>query len=262
MDGLVYPMNDVCSLMAKPLFSMQEIELIDPLKVPSHIAIIMDGNRSWAKARGLSPLIGHWEGAEVLMEIVRAASDLGVKVLTVYSFSTENWSRAPEEVASLMKIFEVYLRQKRDLMVKEGIRIHMIGDLSRFPESVQQAFQEAKEATEHNDKIKLVLALNYGARDEIRRAVQKIIALYEQGLIRSDEVTEELISHNLDTGMWEDPDLVIRTSGQLRVSNFLLWQISYAELYITEKQWPDFSPKDLLEAILAYQVRIRRLGGA
>ena len=241
------------------LFSSSERALLDPMRIPKHIAIIMDGNRRWARQREMAPMMGHWEGAEVLTDVVRAASELGVKTVTVYSFSTENWSRPDVEIETLMNIFEIYLLQKKELMISEGIRIGMIGDLARLPESVRQTFLAAKQATAHCQKIDLVLALNYGSRDEIRRAFEKILSLHEKEPIR--EITEDLIAKHLDTCSWGDPDLIIRTSGEFRMSNFLLWQLSYAEIYITEKLWPDFSPRDLLAAVIEYQRRNRRLGG-
>ncbi len=243
------------------IFNSDDLTRVDQLKVPKHVAIIMDGNRRWAKQRGLPPMMGHWEGAEVLTDVVRAASELGIQTVTVFSFSTENWLRTEEEVAALMQLFEVYLIRKKEWMIREGVRLETIGDLDRFPRHVQEAFLAAKKATEHCRKINLVLALNYGARDEIRRAMVKIIELNQRHPFSPDDLTEDLISRHLDTSPWADPELMIRTSGELRVSNFLLWQISYAEIYVTEKLWPDFSPRDLLEAVEAFQRRGRRLGG-
>lgn len=222
-----------------------------------HIAIIMDGNRRWAKQRGLSPVMGHWKGAEVLMDVVKGASELGVKTLTVYAFSTENWNRSENEIEELMDIFEVYLSRKKDFMVREGVRLETIGDVSRLPQRVQDALQTTKKATENCDKINLVLALNYGGRNEIQRAISKMI----DDKIESSAVTEKLISEYLDTHPWGDPELVIRTSGELRVSNFLLWQISYSEIYVTDVLWPEFTPQHLFEAALEFQKRGRRLGG-
>lgn len=249
------------SIESKPLFSPEEISALDPARIPKHIAIIMDGNRRWAKQRGLPLMMGHWEGAEVLTDVVRAASELGVKTVTVYAFSTENWSRPGNEIEALMDIFQLYLIRKKELMVREGIRIGRIGDFSRLSESVQEAFEVARKATEHCRKVDLVLALNYGSRDEIRRTLSKILALHERERFRPEDLTEDLIAQNLDTSHWGDPELMIRTSGERRVSNFLLWQISYAEIYTTEKLWPDFSPRDLFDAIADYQKRNRRLGG-
>lgn len=243
------------------LFSSDDINRLDLLRIPKHVAVIMDGNRRWAKERGLPPIMGHWEGAEVLVDIVRAASELGIQTITVYSFSTENWLRSGEEIEALMQLFEVYLIRQKDRMVREGIRLETIGDISRLPKHVKEAFTFTQNATQHCSKINLVLALNYGARDEIRRAMIKILELNQNQKIQPFDLTEDLIARHLDTSRWGDPELMIRTSGELRVSNFLLWQISYAEIYVTEKLWPDFTPKDLLDAVMAYQKRGRRLGG-
>lgn len=242
---------------SKTFFSAEELSRIDPTKIPKHIAIIMDGNRRWAKQRGLPAMMGHWEGAETLTEIIRAASDLNVKTLTVFAFSTENWGRPQNEVEDLMNIFELYLMRKKEHMIRDGVRLDAIGDLSRLPERVRAAFYQTKKGTEHCDKINLVLALNYGGRDEIRRAMVKMM----QENISPDQITEECISKHLDTSRFGDPDLLIRTSGEMRVSNFLLWQMCYAEIFSTEILWPNFSPKELFEAILVYQRRNRRLGG-
>jgi undecaprenyl diphosphate synthase len=234
-----------------------DLSRLDLSKIPKHVAIIMDGNRRWARQRGLTPIAGHWEGAEVLTDIVRAASEVGIETVTVYSFSTENWLRPEPEVESLMHLFEVYLTKKKEAMLRDGIRLDTIGDLGRFSPSLQTTFAEVKQATSRCNKINLVLALNYGARDEIRRAMVKIV----ERNFKPEELTEELISKHLDTSPWGDPELMIRTSGELRVSNFLLWQISYAEIYVTEKLWPDFQPKDLIEALEVFQKRGRRIGG-
>jgi len=242
---------------AKTLYSPEELSRIDPLKVPRHVAIIMDGNRRWAKQRGLPPIMGHQEGAEALADVLRAASELGVKTLTVYTFSTETWKRPQNEVEDLMNIFELYLMRKREQMVRDGVCLDAIGDLSRLPERVLKAFYQTKKATERCDRIHLVLALNYGGRDEIRRALVKIL----EEKIPPDQLTEECIARHLDTHRFGDPDLLIRTSGEMRVSNFLLWQISYTEIFSTEILWPDFSPRELFEAVLAFQKRSRRLGG-
>ena len=241
---------------ASAVYSAEELSKIDLLNIPKHIAIIMDGNRRWAKQRGLPPIMGHWEGAETLTDVVKAASELGVKTLTVYAFSTENWGRSDSEVEDLMNIFELYLMRKREMMVRDGVHLDAIGDLNRFPERVLNAFYQTKKATEHCEKINLLLALNYGGRDEIRRAVVKIL----EEKMDSHQITEECIARHLDTFRYGDPDLLIRTSGEMRVSNFLLWQISYAEFFSTEVLWPDFSSKELLKAVEVFQVRSRRLG--
>ena len=238
------------------LFPPEQFSLLNPEKIPKHVAIIMDGNRRWAKQHKLPPAVGHWEGAEVLTDVVRGASEIGVKTLTVYAFSTENWVRPESEVEAVMNIFELYLIRKKEHMIRDGVRLDAIGDLSRLPSRVQDAFFQTKAATEHCDRINLVLALNYGGRDEIRRAIVKII---DSG-ISPEKLTEELIAKYLDTNRWGDPDLLVRTSGEMRVSNFLLWQISYAEIYVTHVLWPDFSTKQLLDAVMAFQKRSRRVG--
>lgn len=240
------------------IFSPEEISRLDQSRIPKHVAIIMDGNRRWSKLRGLPPMVGHWEGAEVLTDIVRASSQLGIKTLTLFAFSTENWGRPEGEIEALMNLFELYLVRKKEQMIRDGIRLDAIGHLSRLPENVHKAFLQTKKATEHCDKINLVLALNYGGRDEIRRAFVRIL---EEGITDAEKITEELIANHLDTSRWGDPDLLIRTSGELRVSNFLLWQISYAEIFVSDVLWPDFSHKQLLEAVLSFKGRNRRLGG-
>ena len=248
--------------LPKEVYSAGQLSLIDLKKGPRHIAIIMDGNRRWAQQRKLPPMAGHWEGAEALIHVVRSAMQLGVKTLTVYSFSTENWERPRQEIHALMNIFELYLVKQREWMVREGVRLDAIGDLARLPLQVKNAFEETKMMTKNGDRINLVLALNYGARDEIRRAVVKILQKNEKQKIEIDQITEDFIGDNLDTKVWGDPDLLIRTSGELRLSNFLLWQISYTELYMTDILWPDFSSQSLYEAVLSFQQRSRRRGGS
>lgn len=238
-------------------YTLDELSLLDPSNIPEHIAIIMDGNRRWAKQRGLPPMMGHWEGAETLTNVLKGAADLGVKTLTVYAFSTENWGRPVAEVEGLMDLFELYLMRQKEAMIRDGVRLHAIGDLSRLPQRVLEAFDQTQKATAKCDRINLALALNYGGRDEIRRAVLKIV----EEKLGPDQITEESISKRMDTHRFGDPELLIRTSGEMRVSNFLLWQISYAEIFSTEILWPDFSPKELLQAVLAFQRRSRRLGG-
>ena len=245
----------------KEFFSPEDFALFDREKGPRHIAIMMDGNRRWSRSKNLYPVRGHLEGAEVLNDVVRAAVLLGVQTLTVYAFSTENWNRPESEVESLMKIFELYLVRKRQLMMKEGIRLDAIGDISQLPIRVQKALQKTRQATCNNQKINLILALNYGGRDEIRRAIGRILVRHDEKKITPSELTEQFISQYLDTNRWGDPDLLIRTSGEMRVSNFLLWQISYTEFYVTDVLWPAFTPQELLRAVLAFQARHRRLGG-
>jgi undecaprenyl diphosphate synthase len=242
-------------------FSIEDLACFDSSRGPSHVAIMMDGNRRWSSQQGKQPIVGHWEGTEALTRIVRAAIQLNIRTLTVFAFSTENWKRSETEVVSLMQIFEAYLIQKKKLMIEEGIRLDAIGDLSRLPAQVLQAFYQAREATRHCEAINLVLALNYGGRDEIRRAFGRLLAQHEEKKIAPAELTEALIGQCMDTYPWGDPDLLIRTSGEMRVSNFLLWQISYSEFYVTDVLWPAFTPQELLRAVLAYQSRHRRQGG-
>lgn len=230
---------------------------IDLEKSPRHVAIIMDGNRRWAKGKNLPVSLGHWEGAEVLSQIVRTASRMGVKTLTVYAFSTENWERPSQEIEDLMSLFELYLAREKDAMVRDGVRLDAIGDLSRLPEKVYGAFAEVKEATAACEKITLLLALNYGARDEICRAIRKIVG---KGLL-PEEITEECVRKHLDTAAYPDPELIIRTSGEMRMSNFLLFQASYAEFFSVDLLWPEFSSREFSKVLLAYQNRLRRLGG-
>lgn len=235
---------------------------LDAGKIPKHVAIIMDGNRRWAKQHGLPSMMGHWEGANVLMDIVKTSAHLGIETLTVYAFSSENWSRSEEEVEALMTILEFYLIHKQEMMEQEGVRLSVIGDVERLPWRVQAAVASAKQRTAHCQRINLVLAINYGSRDEIRRAISKILAQHDREKISPRELTEDFIASHLDTAPFGDPDLLIRSSGELRVSNFLLWQISYAEIYTTEVLWPDFSSKQLVQALLAFQSRSRRKGAS
>lgn len=228
--------------------------------IPYHVAIIMDGNRRWAKQKDMPSAFGHWKGAEVLTDIVKAASNLGIKILTVYAFSTENWLRNPSEVEYLMQLFENYLIQQKDSMIQEGVKLDAIGDLSKLPARLLKVFYDVKEATRNGNKIELVLALSYGGRDDILRGIKSIIDDCEAGKLSKDEITETVFSNYLDTKKWHDPDLLIRTSGEKRLSNFLLWQLCYTEVVITEELWPDFSSECLENAISEYRQRKRRKG--
>lgn len=236
-------------------------EILDPLNIPYHIAFIMDGNRRWAKRHQRPVEMGYMKGADTIMTVVRSAAKLGVKVITVYAFSTENWNRNPDEIQSLMKIFQLYLNKMGQTMVQEGVRLETIGDLSPFPEDIKKNLQKTKERTKDGKEVDLVLALNYGGRDDVRRAALKVAEDIAIGKIDKDSFTEKMFSLYLDTAKWPDPDLLIRTSGELRVSNFLLWQISYSEVYITDVLWPDFTDRDLVLAIREFQKRTRRRGG-
>ena len=243
------------------IYSSDDLSLLDPSKIPKHVAIIMDGNRRWAKRQGLPAMMGHWKGAETLTKIVRAASELGIKTLTVYSFSTENWGRTREEVDALMHLFKIYLQKQRVPMQREGVRLDVIGDIKRLPSFVLEELEMSKVYTAHGKKIDLVLAMNYGGRDDIRRAFVAMMGDVERGRLSKEQVSEHLISQYLDTAKWPDPELLIRTSGERRQSNFLLWQLCYSEFYHTDVLWPDFDAHDLLQAVREHQLRQRRLGG-
>ena len=227
---------------------------IDLARVPRHVAIIMDGNGRWAKKRGLPRIFGHREGTKSVRDVVEAASKIGVQVLTLYSFSTENWSRPKIEIDGLMKLLKNKLRQEEASLNESNVRLETIGDISYLPQDVQDQLEESRNNLSQNTGLKLVLALNYGGRQDILQAVNRVV---EEGYTN---VTESLLSSHLHTSNLPDPDLLIRTSGEMRVSNFLLWQIAYAELYVTQIMWPDFRHQQFFEAILDYQTRERRFG--
>lgn len=227
---------------------------------PRHIAIIMDGNGRWAKERGWIRLKGHEQGAGSVQESLDACLEAGVEYLTLYAFSSENWKRPKLEVQGLMTLLEHYLGNKIEEMNQNGIRFNAIGRLSELPPAIQKRLQKAIDATAHNSKLTLTLALNYGARAEIVDATKAIARKVQQGILSLEQITEETISHHLYTTSMPDPDLFIRTSGEYRISNFLLWQLSYTELYITPKLWPDFKKADLLAAIEEFKKRERRFG--
>jgi len=226
-------------------------------KLPRHIAIIMDGNGRWAKQRHLPRIMGHRRGSESVREVVRECRQLGIEVLTLYAFSTENWLRPKAEIKALMALLKKFIRTEMLELNQNNIRVNMIGDLSKLPDDVMPAVREIMDVTRNNTGMTLNVALSYSGRDDIVRAVRKLVA--ERGTQAAD-ITEELFSSCLDTAGQPDPDLLIRTSGELRVSNFLLWQIAYAELYITDVLWPDFGKKDLNKALRDFQTRRRRFG--
>jgi undecaprenyl diphosphate synthase len=252
--------HSAVSATAPKYLSKEELSQVNPERVPHHVAIIPDGNRRWAKERGLASEKGHYQGADSLIDIVRAAKHIGIKIITVYGFSTENNKRSEFEVNALMYIMERYLIDQREEMVRNGIRCRSIGDIQGLPSPLVEALHETERATEACADIDLVLALNYGGRDEISRAVRGLARACVDGTLKPEEITEDVISQALETAAWPDPDLLIRTSGELRISNFLIWQVSYAELVPVDTYWPDFSPQALLKAILDYQHRHRRLG--
>ncbi len=243
------------------IFSEEELSLIKSQKVPEHVAIIMDGNRRWAIKNGLSKFSGHKKGAENLERILTAASHLNIKALTVYAFSTENWARSKKEVSTLWKLFEEYLKKYLKTFQKKSIKIKVIGDISKCPVFLQKKIKTTIEKTGQGQKITLILAINYGGRDEILRSLKKMLYDYDKNKFKKEDLTEKMMAEYLDTAGVKDPELVIRTSGELRLSNFLLWQLSYSELYVTETFWPDFSPQELFKAIIGFQERQRRFGG-
>ena len=233
---------------------------IDKEKLPIHIAIIMDGNGRWAKKKLLNRISGHMRGVDAVRDVVTTCRELGIKVLTLYAFSIENWRRPKEEVKALMGLLNDYLLKEREEMIKNNIRLSAIGRLEDLPPAVLATLQETMKMTKHCDGMILNLALSYGGRTEILHAAKGIISDLREGKMRSEELTEERFSQYLWTWGLPDPDLLIRTSGEFRISNFLLWQIAYTELYVTETLWPDFNRAELLKAIADYQSRERRFG--
>ena len=236
---------------------------LDPARIPQHIAVIMDGNGRWAKKRALNRLRGHKAGIEAVRETIRCASDVGVRYLTIYSFSTENWKRPQDEVLGLMDLFAKTMLAEVDGLDEENVRVRTIGDLSALPQETREAFDKAWEQTRDNTGMTLLVAVNYGAREEIMRAAKAcmryaVFESEERGEL--PELTEEIFERGLYTADVPDPDLVIRTSGEMRISNFLLWQIAYSEFYCTDVLWPDFNRYDLLRALLDFQGRDRRFG--
>lgn len=234
---------------------------MENLVIPKSIAIILDGNGRWAERRNLPRAMGHKAGCETLEKTVEDCVRLGVECLTVYAFSTENWKRSALEVGALMKLLRFYMVKLIDVANKNNVKAVMIGDESRFEPDIRKGIKKLIEATKNNTGMVFAFAINYGGRDEIKRAVENIADDVESGKISKSEISEELISSYLDTKDLPDPDLLIRTSGELRVSNFLLWQIAYSEFYITDTLWPDFDKEELLKAIESYSHRQRRFGG-
>ncbi len=229
--------------------------------LPKHVAIIMDGNGRWATERGFSRIAGHREGVESAREVVSLCRDLGISALTLYAFSLENWKRPREEVDCLMELFSEFFYQHCRQFLQEGVRFRAIGRLELLPQSIQVMIKELEETTQNFNQLTVTLALSYGGRDEILTAVNKIIRDNEDGIVEPGSLNETGFSRYLSTAELPDPDLVIRTSGESRISNFLLWQIAYSELYFTKTLWPDFRRREMLLALLDYQARERRLGG-
>ena len=227
-------------------------------RIPEHIAVIMDGNGRWATERGKERSYGHQAGVETVRRITSECTRLGVKYLTLYTFSTENWNRPADEVAALMGLVLTALED--ELFMKNDVRFQVIGDIDRLPEVVQDKLQETIDHTANNKAMTMTIALSYSSRWEITRAVKNISTLVAEGKLKMEDITEELISRNMTTNFMPDPDLLIRTGGELRISNYLLWQIAYSELYFCDTYWPDFAEEDLHKAIASYQNRQRRFG--
>lgn len=232
-------------------------ERLDGSRLPAHVAIIMDGNGRWAKKRGLSRAKGHKAGVQAIRNAMDTVLDLGIENVTLFAFSTENWTRPPLEVSVLMTLLRQFMQIELDRLMDKGIRMRTLGDLSLLPKPIQEGIARVEAKTEKNSRLQFNIALNYGGRDEILRATRRILA---HGL-NPDELTETVFEQNLYTYGIPDPDLLIRTSGECRISNFLLWQMAYTELYFTDVLWPDFDAEQMLKALLDFQRRVRRFGG-
>ena len=229
-------------------------------RLPRHVAVIMDGNGRWAKRQGLPRIMGHRRGVDTLKDLLRCCRDCGIQALTAYAFSTENWGRPLEEVEFLMTLFERVLRQELREMMAEGVQIHFVGNLNALPRSLQSEIDRSVNETRNNKGIQFTVATNYGGRQEIVQACRAIAAEVQQGHLQPDQIDEALFEKHLYTAGRCDPDLLIRTSGEMRISNFLLWQMAYAELYVTDTLWPDFDRTEFHRALCAYQQRDRRFG--
>lgn len=234
----------------------------DNMNIPEHVAVILDGNGRWAKKRGLPRTAGHKQGCATLEQILEDAARLGIGYFTVYGFSTENWKRSADEVGALMQLFRYYMKRLLKVAADNQVRVRMIGDKSRFDQDIIDGIERLERETKDNTGMTFVFAVNYGGRDEIRRAVVKLAGDVKAGQLMPEEIEEATIASYLDTAGMPDPDLLIRTSGELRLSNYLLWQLAYSEIYITDCLWPDFNRAELLKAIEAYNKRERRYGGA
>lgn len=231
------------------------------MNVPQHVAIILDGNGRWAKKRGMPRNYGHAQGAKNVEKICEEAWRMGIKYLTVYAFSTENWNRPQNEVDALMKLLRNYMKTCLKTAAQNDMKVRVIGDITRLDEEIQKRILELEEATKDNGGLNFQIAINYGSRDEMIRAMKKLSDDCMKGSVKAEDITEELFSDYLDTKGIPDPDLLIRTSGELRLSNFLLWQLAYAEFYFTDVPWPDFTKEELEKAVVQYNSRDRRYGG-
>lgn len=234
---------------------------LDGMVIPKHVALILDGNGRWAKKRGLPRTMGHKEGCVTVEKTVEIAARMGIEYLTVYGFSTENWKRSAEEVGALMQLFRYYMVRLLKIASANDVRVRMIGDRTRFDQDIIDGINRLERETRDNTGLTFVIAVNYGGRDEITRAVKRLVADCVNKTVRADQISEQLIASYLDTAGMPDPDLLIRTSGEIRLSNYLLWQLAYTEIYVTDCLWPDFNQQELEKAILAYNKRDRRFGG-
>lgn len=235
-------------------------EKIDINRLPSHIAVIMDGNGRWAKEKGKDRLYGHFHGVESVRQVVEGCAELGVRYLTLYAFSTENWDRPEDEVTGLMELLVQTIRKETDALNKNNIRLHVIGDLSKMPQNAIEELNESIALTAGNTGLNLIMALSYSSRWEIQAAVTRLARDVKNGIVDPDSITQNLFQNYLCTANFPDPELMIRTSGEFRISNFLLYQLAYSELYFTDVRWPDFRKDNLYEAILNFQSRERRFG--
>ena len=234
---------------------------LENLVIPQHVALILDGNGRWAKKRGLPRTMGHKEGCVTVEKTVEIAARMGIRYLTVYGFSTENWKRSAEEVGALMQLFRFYMVRLLKIAKANNVRVKMIGERSRFDKDIVEGINRLERETKDNTGLTFVIAVNYGGRDEIVRAARKMADDVKEGKLDPKDLTEASFASYLDTADMPDPDLLIRTSGELRLSNYLLWQLAYTELYVTDCLWPDFSKEELEKAIIAYNSRDRRFGG-
>lgn len=232
----------------------------EPNKLPAHVAVIMDGNGRWAKRRGMPRVFGHQQGAERVGEVVEIAGEMGIKALTLYTFSEENWDRPADEIEALFGLLASYLKKETARLVEKNVRFRTIGEVSRLPLACRELLEEAAARTASNDGLHLTLALSYGGRSEIVTACRRLAEEVAAGALAPADITPETLSQRMGAADLPDPDLLIRTSGELRLSNFLLWQIAYTELYFTSVNWPDFGKEQFLEAVRAYQQRDRRYG--
>ncbi len=239
---------------------MNYLQSINQSSIPQHVAIIMDGNGRWAKQQGEDRIFGHHEGVNSVREIVEACGEIGVKFLTLYAFSTENWNRPKEEVDGLMELLVGTISMETKNLNDKGVRLEAIGDLKSLPEICQHQLQESINITSKNNKVTLILALSYSSKWEITNSVKEIAKEIAKGTLLPSEITSELIDSHLNTRLWPNPELMIRTSGERRISNFLLWQLAYAEFYFTDVLWPEFRKNDFFKAIISYQNRERRFG--